>query len=111
MFLILWEYEVKTDRVPCFEKAYGPEGSWAELFRRSPHYLSTQLLRDPFRSFIHFTLDFWDSEIAYQQFKLTYHAGYDWLDRETCHFFLAERYVGSFTGISSDTDTNTKPTF
>lgn len=35
MFLALWEYEVKPGCEERFEKVYGPEGNWAQLFRRA----------------------------------------------------------------------------
>jgi hypothetical protein len=96
MFVILWEYEVKTGCEESFERVYGPEGPWVELFRRAPGYLSTQLLRDPFRSSFYFTLDFWDSERAHQEFKCAYLDAYDLLDRTTEVLTLKERHVGSF---------------
>jgi heme-degrading monooxygenase HmoA len=110
MFVILWEYEVKTALEESFENMYGPHGSWVELFRSSPHYLSTQLLRDPFRSSVYFTLDFWHSEIAYQQFKLAYYADYDLLDHATSGFFVHERCIGSFLQISTDSTTDATAT-
>jgi heme-degrading monooxygenase HmoA len=102
MFVILWEYEVKTGCEESFERAYGPQGSWVELFRHSPHYLSTQLSRDPLRSSIYFTLDFWESQTAYAQFKRAYHAAYNSLDLAASDFFSAERYLGSFARVPDD---------
>jgi hypothetical protein len=37
MFLVLWEYEVKPGSEKRFEKAYGPAGDWAQLFRTDSH--------------------------------------------------------------------------
>ena len=102
MFVILWEYEVKTGCEESFERAYGPQGSWVELFRHSPHYLSTQLLRDTLRSSFYFTLDFWESQTAYQQFKRAYHTAYNSMDLASAHFFSTERYVGSFVQVPDD---------
>jgi hypothetical protein len=50
MFLILWEFEVKPGEERAFEKVYGPEGPWVELFQGDPHYRQTLLLKDPSRS-------------------------------------------------------------
>jgi hypothetical protein len=102
MFVILWEYEVKTGCEESFERAYGPQGYWVELFRHSPHYLFTQLLRDPLRSSIYCTLDFWESQTAHGHFKLAYHAAYNSLDLAAAHFFSAERYLGSFARVPDD---------
>ena len=46
MFLILWEVEVKPGEETAFEKVYGPEGQWVELFRGDPRYRESKLLKD-----------------------------------------------------------------
>ena len=97
MFVILWEFEVKPGFQECFEKAYRPEGSWAQLFRSDPHFRGTQLLRDPSRALYYFTVDFWDSEAAFQNFLLTHRAPYDEIERLTETFTFKERRIGSFT--------------
>jgi hypothetical protein len=45
-FVVLWEFQVKPEAIPTFEKIYGPDGAWAELFRQIPDYLGTELIRD-----------------------------------------------------------------
>jgi hypothetical protein len=57
MFLILWEFEVKRGDESRFEKVYGPQGPWVQLFQSDTHFRQTQLLKDPSRSRIYFTLD------------------------------------------------------
>jgi len=96
MFVILWEYEVKTGSAESFERVYGPQGPWVELFGRDPRYLSTQLLRHPSRSSWYFTLDFWDSETAYQDVKRAYRAAYNSIDVETAGLTITERHISSF---------------
>lgn len=76
MFVILWEFEVKPGNTGCFEKAYGPNGQWVQLFQRDPHFRGTQLLRDPSRPLWYFTLDFWDSETDYRNFLAVNHEPY-----------------------------------
>jgi len=44
MFLILWEFEVKPGDESRFEKVYGPQGPWVQLFQRDSHFRQTQLL-------------------------------------------------------------------
>ena len=39
MFVVVWQFEVAEDKVSAFEAAYGPDGSWAKLFRNSPNYI------------------------------------------------------------------------
>ena len=49
MFEIVWEYEVRPEKVEAFEALYGPEGDWARLFRRADGYVETRLFRDTAR--------------------------------------------------------------
>ncbi len=46
VFEIVWEYEVRPEKVAAFEVLYGPEGDWAYLFSRADGYVETRLLRD-----------------------------------------------------------------
>ena len=48
MFVVVWRFEIAEEKVAAFESAYGPEGNWAQLFRKSPEYLGTELLRDAY---------------------------------------------------------------
>jgi len=97
MFLILWEFEVKPGSEERFERAYGPQGAWVQLFLRDPHFRGTQLLRDPSRPLCYFTLDFWDSEADYRNFLPANRADYDKLDRSNEGLTVSERHVLSFT--------------
>ena len=97
MFVILWEYEVKLACEESFQRVYGPHGSRAQLFRRDPRYLSTQLLRDPFRSSFYLTLDFWESETAYDEFLINNKSSYEALDRATDGLTDAERLIGRYS--------------
>jgi hypothetical protein len=38
----LWEFIVETEHLDEFERRYGPQGSWAQLFRQSPGYIQTR---------------------------------------------------------------------
>jgi len=96
MFLILWEFEVKHGYQTSFENAYGPEGPWVTLFQGDAHFRGTQLLRDAMRDRIYFTLDFWDSESDYENFKRQNHKAYAEMDLETASLTLNERLIGSF---------------
>jgi heme-degrading monooxygenase HmoA len=93
MFVILWEFEVKLGSEERFQSAYGPQGTWVLLFERHPQFRGTQLLRDPARPRFYFTLDFWDSESAYQDFLNANRAAYDELDRLNEGLTLQERHI------------------
>ena len=96
MFLILWEFEVKPGEELAFEKAYGPEGLWGQLFRGNPHYRETKLLKDPLHSRIYYTLDFWESENHYKRFQQLNHGTYAELDKTTECLTIRERNLGCF---------------
>jgi heme-degrading monooxygenase HmoA len=96
MFVILWHFEVKPGNVTSFQNVYGPDGEWARLFRRDPHFRGTQLLHDPSREFCYFTVDFWDSETAYRAFLDAQRSAYDELDASLEHLTLSELHVLSF---------------
>ena len=69
MLVIVWEYMARKDRVEEFETLYRPDGPWVELFKNSPGFVSTTLMRDtrdPHRFVI---ADRWMSEGAYEAFK------------------------------------------
>ena len=102
MFLILWEFEVKQGEETAFEKVYGHEGQWAQLFQSDPNYLQTQLLKDPSRSRIYFTLDFWTSQDDYNHFKETNQDGYAKLDLATGDLTIRERNLGCFLQLGPE---------
>jgi len=96
MFVILWEYEVKPGCEERFESAYSTDGPWVRLFQRDPRYLHTHLLRDLSRSRFYFTLDYWDSENSFQQFKAAHEEAYAAVDQSTEGLTLFERRLTSF---------------
>lgn len=96
MFVILWEYEVKPGCEERFVTVYGPDGDWARLFRTDPNYRETRLLRDVSRPRWYLTLDYWDSEKSFLQFKAAHEEAYTALDRETEGLTLSERRMASF---------------
>ena len=96
MFVILWEFEVKPGSEPAFERVYGPQGDWVRLFRSTPHFQMTRLLQDTSRPGIYCTMDFWDSELAYDDFKNTHREAYQALDQATEGLTLRQRHLGSF---------------
>ncbi len=81
MFVVVWQFEIAEEKVPAFEAAYGPEGNWALLFRKSPQYLGTELLRDAYAAGSYLTIDRWTSEEAFRAFRKDHDAAYEELDR------------------------------
>jgi heme-degrading monooxygenase HmoA len=96
MFVALWEYEVKPGCEESFQSAYGPHGDWVRLFQRDPHYRETRLLQDLSRPRFYFTLDYWDSEISFEQFKAANQAAYAAIDHATEHLTASEHRLAAF---------------
>jgi heme-degrading monooxygenase HmoA len=96
MFVILWEFEVKPGSEERFQKAYRPDGPWVRLFQRDPHFRGTLLQRDPARPRFYFTIDIWDSGIAYKRFLSANRAAYEEIDRNSESLTTQERRVLSF---------------
>ena len=45
-YINIWEFIVSKSLVLEFEKCYGPNGRWADLFGNSAGNLKTELIRD-----------------------------------------------------------------
>jgi ribosomal-protein-alanine N-acetyltransferase len=98
-FIAVWEFRVRPGRRRVFEKTYGPEGAWADLFRRDRGYLGTELVRDRERPLRYLTLDFWTSRQAYRRFLKQNRAAYQQLNRR-CELLTArERLIGEFDHV------------
>lgn len=96
----IWEFEVKPEAIYAFEEIYGPDGAWAQLFRRSPDYRGTELIRDLERPGRYLTLDHWTSREALQRFKQEHRAGYAALDKQCESLTEREVFIGDFESLT-----------
>ena len=80
MYVVLWRFRPLVGRESEFERAYGPSGKWAPLFRRGDGYLGTELLRRSDDSREYLTLDRWASRAAYEAFRVRWSSEYRRLD-------------------------------
>jgi heme-degrading monooxygenase HmoA len=97
MFVVVWQFEIAEDKIAAFEAAYAPEGSWAQLFRNSPHYLGTELLRDSFVPGSYLTIDRWKSEEEFRAFRKSHDQEYEALDRACDSLTGRETRIGAYT--------------
>lgn len=97
MFVVVWQFEIAEEKVAAFEAAYGADGSWAELFRTSPDYRGTELLRDAYIPGHYLTIDRWSSEEAFRAFRKAHDSEYETLDRQCDALTGKESRVGAFT--------------
>jgi hypothetical protein len=97
MFVVVWRFEVAEDNIAAFEAAYGPNGPWGQLFRKSSHYLDTELLRDAYVPGSYLTIDRWKSEGEFRAFRREHDQEYETLDRECGALTSKEERVGAYT--------------
>jgi ribosomal-protein-alanine acetyltransferase len=94
--IIVWEFHVPPDKRGEFESAYGPDGLWAQLFRRGEGYLRTELYHDAEVEGRYFTLDFWQSRAAFYSFKQHNLAGYKSLDQQCSTLTAQETFLAEY---------------
>lgn len=97
MFVVVWKFEVAEDQLAAFEAAYGPGGAWATLFRSSPDYLGTELLRDAYVPGSYLTIDRWTSEEAFRAFRKEHDREYEQVDRSCDALTGQEARIGAYT--------------
>jgi heme-degrading monooxygenase HmoA len=97
MFVVVWQFEIAEENVAAFEAAYGPQGAWAKLFRASPSYLGTELLRDAYIPATYLTIDRWASEDDFRAFRKEHDAEYESLDRSFDALTSRETRIGAYT--------------
>lgn len=97
MFVVVWQFEIAEEKVVAFEAAYGPEGAWAQLFRTSPDYLGTELLRDAYVPGFYLTIDRWGSEEDFRAFRKNHDLDYESLDRSCDALTGREARIGAYT--------------
>jgi heme-degrading monooxygenase HmoA len=96
MFVILWEFRVKHDKLYEFRRAYGQDGDWDRLFKRAKGFVRTELLRDRDDRNRFVTVDTWESRRDYDEFRSTFDDEYMRTDSHTEAFTEAEARIGIF---------------
>ena len=95
-YTTVWEFRVAPACQYEFEKHYGPDGTWARLFRSAEGYLGTDLLRDRKNTLRYLTIDRWESREAWLAFRRAHGAAYERLDREFEGLTTSEAPLGEF---------------
>ena len=101
MFSVVWEFVVRSDQIAGFENHYGTAGSWVALFRKSPGFLGSSLLRDAENSLRYLTLDRWESAAHHGGMRREFAAEYAALDRDCEALTETERCIGTFEDLKS----------
>jgi heme-degrading monooxygenase HmoA len=100
-FVTVWEFRVGTAKRRAFERAYGPDGEWATLFRTGKGFLGTELIRDEDDANRYLTLDFWKSRKHYERFKRQNREMYELIDQRCEAFTTKESEIGQFSRRAS----------
>ena len=99
MHIILWQFTVHPDKRSEFIAAYGSDGLWAQLFRRSPSYQGTEILASG-DQICFLTIDRWTSTSAFHDFQARFHTDYEKLDTELEGLTLRETKLGTYTSAT-----------
>ena len=95
-FVAVWEFWVRPGAEAEFEKAYGHDGAWVRLFSGDPAYGGTKLVRDVVESGRYLTFDFWETRVAYEEFRRLHAEEYRAID-EVCEGLTErEAKIGEF---------------
>ncbi len=96
MHLIIWEFEAREGAEAEFEQRYGSHGAWAQLFRRAPGFIRSELNRDLTVERTYVVFDYWQSQEAYEAFKTNFAEDYRALDEQCEELTERELHVGTF---------------
>ena len=96
MYVVVWQFRVRPEWVPEFERAYGAEGDWAQLFSRHAGFIRTDLWRDPGQVGNYFTADYWKDPGDYDACLRQHVGDYTRLDRECAPLTLSEERIGGY---------------
>jgi heme-degrading monooxygenase HmoA len=100
MYVIVWRFRARPDRLEAFEQVYGPSGDWARLFAEGKGYLGTELLRDTADVGEYLCVDRWESKEAFESFRAAWSAVYDELDARCTTYTEEETPLGAFEVIA-----------
>jgi len=103
VYWVVWSFDVKLEQVKAFERAYGPDGEWEQLFRRAPAYAGTELRRETDRRAHYLTIDRWHTRADYERFKEAFAGQYQMLDVRCSRMTESESKVGDFETTTEET--------
>jgi heme-degrading monooxygenase HmoA len=97
MLALVFSYEARDPQE--FERVYGPEGEWAEFFRRGTGYVGTEVMRDVEAPGRYLVVDRWESREAYQAFVGEHRDEYMRRVDETAFHHSQELRLGTFENV------------
>jgi len=94
---LVFSYEVRDTTE--FERVYGPDGDWAQFFRRGRGYVGTELLRDLESPGRYLVVDRWESAEAYNAFVSGHRDEYMRRVDDTRFHYASELRFGTFENV------------
>jgi heme-degrading monooxygenase HmoA len=101
MHVIIWEFRARAGLEEEFERAYGPEGTWARLFAHGDGFIGIELLRDVGERGRYLTIDRWTSQAAFEAFRHRWGDAYRAQDQRCTGLRERETPLGSFADSRS----------
>ena len=100
-YCYVWQFEVRSEFLDEFLKAYSPGGAWTQLFKKADGYMSTELVRDLDNPNRFLTIDRWTGKTLYLAFRKKFAKEHQKLDSACERFTISETYLGEFTSVVS----------
>ena len=100
MIALVFSYEVRE--AEAFERAYGPEGEWAQFFRQGEGYIGTEMLRDLEIPGRYLVVDRWETAEAYNAFAAANREEYMRRVDDTRFYYAQELRFGTFESVWHD---------
>jgi heme-degrading monooxygenase HmoA len=91
MMIRVWEYDVPEGSAADFERVYGADGGWAQLFSSSDGFVGTELFVSLSRPGRYLTVDRFQDEAYWRRFQTEHRDAYLALDAESEGLTLSER--------------------
>jgi heme-degrading monooxygenase HmoA len=111
MFVVLWEFDVKSEYLDRFTLAYAVNGEWAQLFAKDSKFRETRLLQNISEPLRFVTMDIWESRADYEHFLNEQAEAYGDLDAKCAAWTTAERHLNSFDANAVELDVKRKRHF
>jgi heme-degrading monooxygenase HmoA len=100
-YTVIWEFEVKPDKLTEFEEIYNSQGVWAQLFQKSRGFIQTELVQNIEASNRYIVMDHWQSRADYLAFREAYNEAYENIDADCRASIIKERLLGAFETVEN----------
>ncbi len=100
-YVYMWSFQVKPGCEPLFERIYGADGAWVQLFRKANGYVKTELIKQKAVANRYVTIDYWQDEASHQHFRSQYAQEFSELDARCEDLTESEEHLGDFINVGA----------